>query len=441
MIDRFGTRRKWMLLMQFIIALLFLAVAFLIPVPNSISIIAVLFLVAAFLAATNDVAIDGYYLAALDTDEQAKYVGYRVMAYRIAMMTGTGLIATIGTKFGWLPAFMTAGGLLLLISAYHKVFLPKCEMQQFKWTSAFTAFLQPRFISGFLIICGTVTLLYIYVNSAWYTAIKNEIPLFKGIGFAGWISILLLAVLVAAGLLHKKIAALINRKGDSFYSQAFGSFIDRKNIGILLAFIILLRTGEFLLSAMTAPFMVDIGIKVHYGWIQAAVGLPASIAGAMLGGYCISKFSMQRVLFPFLLLQNGSNIVYMVLAFSLSQFIAVNTGNSTPVPIGTMNLIFVAAVQGFDQFSGGLGTAVLMTFLMKLCIGENKAAHYAIGSGLMSISGLFTGVASGFIASRLGYGWFFGVSFLLSIPGMLFAIPALGAIKTEDASEKPVSSS
>ena len=65
-----------------------------------------------------------------------------------------------------------------------------------------------------------------------------------------------------------------------------------------------------------------------------------------------------------------------------------------------------------------------MTFLMRLCKEKHKAAHYAIGTGLMSVSGLYAGVLSGFLASWLGYGYFFGISFLMSVPGMLL-IPLL----------------
>jgi hypothetical protein len=36
----------------------------------------------------------------------------------------------------------------------------------------------------------------------------------------------------------------------------------------------------------------------------------------------------------------------------------------------------------------------------------------------MNLSGVFAGVAGGFLAERLGYGYFFGISFLASIPGM-----------------------
>jgi len=428
LVDRFGTRRTWLLIMQGALVLFFVAIGIGTTVTGGLSVVAALFLAAAFFAATHDVAIDGYYMVALDAKKQATFIGFRVTAYRIAMMTGTGAIATIGTRWGWQYGFTTAGALLLIVWVYHFVYLPKCETVSHPLRSAFVPMVRLPFIVGTLAISGGLVFLYRAINSPWYTEIKASVSWLKGMSFAGWISIALLTSLIVVGLLHKKIAGAFTHNPESFYSKAFLSFIDRKGMGVILAFVIFLRTGEFLLTKMTSSFMVDLGIKIHYGWLQAGVGLPASIAGAMLGGYCISRFGLKRVLFPFLLLQNGSNIVYMLLAFGLKHFVAVNTGNSSPESIGVANLIAVAVVQGFDQLSGGLGTAVLMTFLMKLCNGTYKAAHYAIGSGLMSISGLFTGVASGFIAANVGYGWFFGVSFLLSIPGMVLAFPALKAV-------------
>ena len=206
---------------------------------------------------------------------------------------------------------------------------------------------------------------------------------------------------------------------DSFYSKAFLTFIDRDEIGVIFTVIILLRTGEFMLTSMVAPFFVDLGIKVHYGWLASAVGLPFSIAGAMVGGLMISRLSLKKVIWPFLLLQNLTNIVYMILALFLNKFIILNTGADTVQPIGVLNLSLVAGVHAFDQFAGGLGTSVLMTFLMRICIKEYKAAHYAIGTGFMNISGVFAGVLGGFLCSWFGYGYFFGISFILSLPGMI----------------------
>ena len=104
---------------------LIITAAFFSSIPRGIPLIATLFLIGSFIAATHDIAIDGYYMEALDDDGQAKFVGYRVMAYRIAMMTGTGIIVTIGATINWFMGFVAAGGILLLLFIYHLFLLPK----------------------------------------------------------------------------------------------------------------------------------------------------------------------------------------------------------------------------------------------------------------------------------------------------------------------------
>jgi len=228
--------------------------------------------------------------------------------------------------------------------------------------------------------------------------------------------------LVALGLFKNQIKALMLRDKSSFYARAFMAFMDRERMGVALAFIILMRTGESMLASMVSPFIVDLGIKVHYGWISGGVGLPFSIVGAMVGGWLISRYGLKKTIWPFLIAQNFTNLIYMALAFHLQPFVALNTGATTPVSIGVSNILMVASVHAFDQFAGGLGTSVLITYLMRTCLEEFKAAHFAIGSGLMNISGVLAGASSGFLAAWLGYGAFFGISFLASLPGMVLIL-------------------
>jgi PAT family beta-lactamase induction signal transducer AmpG len=174
-----------------------------------------------------------------------------------------------------------------------------------------------------------------------------------------------------------------------------------------------------MVSSMVSPFIVDLGIKNHYGWISGGIGLPASIVGALAGGWLIARFGLRRMIWPFLLAQNLTNVAYMLLANGMAPYLAANSGAAQLTPLGTGNLVLVATVHGFDQLASGLGTAVLTTYLMRICKSDFKAAHFAIGSGLMSLGGVFAGISSGFIASWLGYGGMFGISFLIAVPGML----------------------
>ncbi|UCB49013.1 MAG: hypothetical protein JSW56_18195 [Deltaproteobacteria bacterium] len=435
-IDQYGTKRRWMLTMQFLLVIMVLAVAFLSPLPEGVRIIAVLFFIGSFLAATHDMAIDGYYMEALDRNGQAKFVGYRVMAYRISMMTGTGVIVTIGATTNWLVGFLSAGAILSLLFIYHLFLLPNVETERIPIRNFFKAFVKLRLIIVIVLLALIIIVLQAIFASEWFGQFENQAPILDKIRFPGWVGIGLLAALTLLAIFKGRIKTIFLRDKDSFYSRAFMAYMDREKIGAALAFIILMRTGESMLASMASPFMVDLGIKVHYGWISGGVGLPFSIIGAMVGGWMISRYTLKRTIWPFLLAQNLTNIIYMFLALKLNKFVALNTGAEMLTPIGSLNLLLVASVHAFDQFAGGLGTSVLVTYLMRTCLSEFKAAHFAIGTGLMNISGVLSGVMSGFLAGWLGYGYFFGISFLASIPGMLFIlfIPFLDSDNESDSS-------
>ncbi len=421
-IDQYGTKRRWMLTMQFLLVIMVLIVAFLSPLPEGVRIIAILFFIGSFLAATHDMAIDGYYMEALDRKGQAKFVGYRVMAYRISMMTGTGVIVTIGATTNWLVGFLSAGAMLSLLFIYHLFLLPKVEEEKIPIRNFFQGFLKLRLVIVIVLVVFVIIALRSIFALEWYQQLKHQLPILDKIRFPGWVGIGLLVALTLLAIFKGRIKRIFLRDKDSFYSRAFIAYMDREKIGAALAFIILMRTGESMLASMASPFMVDLGIKVHYGWISGGVGLPFSIIGAMIGGWMISRYTLRRTIWPFLLAQNLTNIIYMFLALKLNKFVMLNTGAEMLTPIGSLNLLLVASVHAFDQFAGGLGTSVLVTYLMRTCLSEFKAAHFAIGTGLMNISGVLSGVISGFLAGWLGYGYFFGISFLASIPGMLLIL-------------------
>jgi PAT family beta-lactamase induction signal transducer AmpG len=425
LVDEFATKRRWLLSMQMTLAVLITAVAFLAPLSGGVRLIAIILFIGAFVAATHDIAIDGYYLTALDKNGQAKFLGYRVMAYRIAMLTGTGVIVTIGTSLGWLAAFLSAGLLLALLSAYHYLFLPECEIAERSFRQMLKMLFKSRLLLGACLLIPAIAMLYLFFKSAFYRRWETAAPLLKEFNFARAIGFGLLLALLLLAAFRKNLSRSLKRNQESFYGKAFLAFMDQEKIGLILIFIILVRSGEFMVSSMVSPFMVDLGIKIHYGWISGGVGIPLSIIGALLGGWLISRFGLKKMIWPFLLAQNLTNILYMLLAKGLNFYLAANSGAERPLSVGPGNLVLIAGVHGLDQLASGLGTAVLTTYLMRICKSEFKAAHFAIGSGLMSLGGVFSGIGSGFIASRLGYGNLFGVSFLVSLPGMflLFFIP------------------
>lgn len=401
-LDSYGTKRKWLLISQVCITLALILAALLSSFPWAISSIALLFFITSFVAATHDTAIDGYYMEALDSQEQAKFVGYRVMAYRLAMMFGSGVIITVGTSSNWFIAFALAAFILAILFVFHFFKLPICENQSRKISFILSDVCTFRFMLCALLIISTLFLMVSFYQKS---------PQLSAIPLSGLIGLLLLFSLGGLFFFRKNILNQLKNKSTTNYAQAFLTYIDRKQIGVIIAFIIFVRAGEFMLAAMVGPFFIDSGFQEHYGWITGAVGLPCSIIGAMAGGWCISKYSFKKMIWPFLLAQNLTNLFYMGLAFYLEQ-------SEITQPLA-VDLLAISAVSAFDHLAGGLGTAVLMTFLMRLCSGEFKAAHYAIGTGLMSVSGVYTGAFSGFLVAWMGYALFFGASFLISLPGMI----------------------
>jgi len=94
-VDIIKTKRWWIITMQLLIGAGLAGVAFLIPMPFFFqATLAVLWLIA-FSSATHDIAADGFYMLALDSSEQSFFVGIRSTFYRLAMITGQGILIII----------------------------------------------------------------------------------------------------------------------------------------------------------------------------------------------------------------------------------------------------------------------------------------------------------------------------------------------------------
>lgn len=95
LVQKIGTRRSWVVVMQIAVAAGLACVALAIPLESFLrwSLVALAFV--AVSSATHDVAADGFYLLALSSHEQAWFVGIRSTAYRMAMIAGQGLLVML----------------------------------------------------------------------------------------------------------------------------------------------------------------------------------------------------------------------------------------------------------------------------------------------------------------------------------------------------------
>jgi len=124
-VDLKGTKRKWFLWMQLMISAALLGVGLTLPTQGFFVTTLACFWMAAFASATNDIASDGYYMIALSEKKQSFFVGLRSTFYRLAMITGQGLIVILAgmleQRFGdpakaWSLTMVMASILMLLLT-------------------------------------------------------------------------------------------------------------------------------------------------------------------------------------------------------------------------------------------------------------------------------------------------------------------------------------
>lgn len=110
-IDLIKTKRWWIVSMQLFIGAGLAGIALTIPAPTFLQYTLAFFWLMAFSSATHDIAADGFYMLGLDERNQAFFVGIRSTFYRLAMITGQGLLiilaGTIESNTGLPPVHFT----------------------------------------------------------------------------------------------------------------------------------------------------------------------------------------------------------------------------------------------------------------------------------------------------------------------------------------------
>lgn len=233
-------------------------------------------------------------------------------------------------------------------------------------------------------------------------------------GWASWgacfiVSGLLLALLAA---LHARLlprsraqsaASAPGAGGYRRFFEAFATFMRQAAIARILGFLVLYRAGDALMFAMSSPFLKELGLGTTARGGLSSVGTVAFIAGSILSGMVIARRGLSRTIFPIALTQSLAILLYVALAWLRP---------ATP---------WVVLIVVLEQLASGIGTAVLMVFLMRRCAAPFKSSHFAIGSALMSVAATVAGSASGYLADRLGFTAFFAIAFVASIPGVVLS--------------------
>jgi PAT family beta-lactamase induction signal transducer AmpG len=344
-VDILKTKRFWILLMQFCIGAGLAGVALTITADDFFKYTLAFFWLIAFSSATHDIAADGFYMLGLDDHQQSWFVGVRNTFYRIAFISGQGL---------------------------------------------------------FVIFAGQL----------------EEST--GDISFAWLITFLILAVLFIFFLIYhvfllpcpstdsKRTDVNLNSLLSDFL-KTFSEFFRKKQIVLILAFILFYRFGEAQLVKLASPFLLDPidagGLALstsQVGFVYGTVGVIALTLGGLLGGFAAAKHGLKYWLWWMVIAINLPDLVYIFL--SITQ---------------TSNFLLINISVAIEQFGYGFGFTAFLLYLIYISEGNFKTSHYAIATGFMALGMMLPGMFSGWLQEFIGYKYFFIWVMISTIPAFI----------------------
>lgn len=265
-VELLKSKRWWIVTMQLFIGAGLAGVAFTLPTTFFFKGTLAFFWLLAFSSATHDISVDGFYMMGLTENEQAFFVGIRNTFYRIAMVTGQGILVILAgylegssyfgepesqksIAFAWAFTFAVLAILFVLFAIYHKFFLPHPDED-----------VQKASVSLDTVLSG--------------------------------------------------------------FGETIRAYFVKKEIWTILGFLLLFRLGESQLVKMASPFLLDaksvggLGLSTEQvGLAYGTVGIIALTVGGILGGWLASRMGFGRLLWIFVFSMNLPNLVYVYLSY------------------------------------------------------------------------------------------------------------------------------
>jgi PAT family beta-lactamase induction signal transducer AmpG len=345
-VDMFGTKRRWILGMQAVLAVAFCGIALALQLPLFFLFTLLVFACMAFASATHDIAADGFYMLGLNQADQSAFVGVRTVCYRIAMIAGQ-------------------GGLVVLAGCLEP-----------KWG----------------------------ISSAWSAMFVFAALLFGGL-------FLLHRFLLPYPESDRPTLRAESKNFRKEFLRVFDLFFKKKDIGIILAFLLLYRFAEAQLVKLVSPFLLDdrmrggLGLSTSdVGIVYGTVGILALVAGGLIGGYVISRKGLRWWLWPMVIIMHAPDLVFVYLSHALPT-----------------NFVLINLAVAVEQFGYGFGFTAYAMYMIYVSQGEYATAHYAICTGIMALGMMLPGMVSGKIQELFGYQNFFFWVVCSTIPGFIVA--------------------
>ena len=257
LIDMYSTKRNWIAWTQALMCGAIACAALSLKTPLFLYVSMACFMGVAFLSATHDIAVDGFYMLSMNDKKQAFFVGIRAFCYRLAMLFSSGVLVMLAgrieTRTGniqdsWTQVLLLAAAIMGLLFVYHRVFLPYPAVDKPDQAKA------------------------------------SQLAEFSEI-FAAYFKLENVGIGLAFILLYRFGKALLLKLAAPFLLDAAGA-------------------GGMALTTSQ--------VGVAYG----TIGLACLIIGGLLGGWIISRYGLKRTIWPLAFMLNAPDLVYVYMAYN-----------------------------------------------------------------------------------------------------------------------------
>jgi MFS transporter, PAT family, beta-lactamase induction signal transducer AmpG len=248
---------------------------------------------------------------------------------------------------------------------------------------------------------------------------------------AGWPAALMF---VAALMLMVSVGAIIlgdAEKADAKLQQLalrarviepFAEFFRRDGAWLVFAFMLVSRLSDTMAGSMFPPFAIEAGYsKDQLAFVNSVVGFGAIAIGSLTGLFIYRKLS-EHV---------GLSIALLFAAFTNAGYVILTHYPGDPV--------LLAVVMGLENFAGGIGAVILLSFMSRLCDARFTATQFALLVAIGSIIRFVTPGPSGQLVEALGYERFFFVTIFAAAPALLLLLAMMkrGLISNERTRSQP----
>lgn len=133
LVDGYSTKRNWVLYTQLAMVCCLVAIALSFQLSNFFFVSLLALAIGAFVSATHDIAADGFYMLALNSEDQAFFIGIRSAFYRLAAIFASGILVfwagQLEVKLGnialsWTVAIAMSALLFAILLIFHLFALP-----------------------------------------------------------------------------------------------------------------------------------------------------------------------------------------------------------------------------------------------------------------------------------------------------------------------------